>query len=365
MKFYPGLQSKLLALPGALISITALAAVLRLYDLDRAGLGNLYYASTVYSMGLSLHNFLYATLDPLGTFIVDKPPVAPWIQVIFSKFIGFNGVALILPMAIASTAAVPLLYFASKPAFGRGVGLLAAMIFATLPVSVATARDSSMDAMLMLFLLVSVVILQRAVESYSFRSLLAWAVLMGIAFNVKYFQAFIVLPASILYVLMFWRESLRSVSMKLASAGIVMLVVSISWALAVDIIPSDSRPRVINDPDESAIGLILKYNGVNRAVPNQDVIVFLPTGKTTKQQGTKYRPSAALWGTGNIGLGRLLGGSNGPLLGVTSMLAIYGIIALAFRNSLKGPPLLWFTWGLTGLILLVSLTGMSLLCNFP
>ena len=340
--------------PAALIGITALAAVLRLYDLERAGLGNLFYASTVYSMGLSLSNFLFAAYDPLGTFIVDKPPVALWLQVISSKLIGFNGLAMILPMALASTAAVPLLYITSKRVFGTGVGLLAALIFAVLPVSVATARDSSMDPMLMLFLLISVLFLQRAVEKCSLRLLIVWAILMGVAFNVKYFQAFIVLPASALYILTSWRESVRPALMKLGLAGIVLLFVSLSWAVAVDLVPSDSRPRVMNDPDNSVIGLILRYNGLNRALP-QDVVVFQPPQGTSARQVAGLTQTARLFGTGNRGLGRLLGGSNGPLLGVTAILAIYGLVGLGFmsRKSLRGPPLLWFAWGGTGLIVFI------------
>lgn len=354
MKLDNALRANRIIVTAALICITALAAVLRLYDLERAGLGNLFYASTVYSMGLSVSNFLYAAYDPLGTFIVDKPPVALWFQVIFSKLIGFSGLAMILPMALASTAAVPLLYVTSKRAFGTGIGLLAAVIFAVLPVSVATARDSSMDPMLMLFLLVSVLFLQRAVEKCSLRLLIVWAILMGVAFNVKYFQAFIVLPASAIYILTSWRESLRPALIKWGLAGIVLLIVSLSWALAVDMVPSDSRPRVMNDPDDSVIGLILRYNGLNRALP-QDVVVFLPPQGTSARQAAGLNQTARLFGTGNRGLGRLLGGSNGPLLGVTAILAIYGLVGLGFmsRKSLRGPPLFWFAWGGTGLIIFI------------
>ena len=126
--------------------ITIFAAYLRLYDLDRIGLGNLYYASTVYSMGLSLSNFIFASYDPLGTFMVDKPPVGLWVQVLFSKIIGFNGLAMILPMAIASTLAVPLIYLASKNSFDNKTSLTAALMLAVFPGSVAIARDSTMDS---------------------------------------------------------------------------------------------------------------------------------------------------------------------------------------------------------------------------
>ena len=89
-----------------LLLIVLIASFLRLYDLDRSGLGNLFYASTVYSMGQSLSNFFFAAYDPMGTFIVDKPPLGFWVQTILSKVIGFNGLAMILPMSLASSSDV-------------------------------------------------------------------------------------------------------------------------------------------------------------------------------------------------------------------------------------------------------------------
>ena len=323
--------------------ITILAAYLRLYDLDRIGLGNLYYASTVYSMGLSLSNFIFASYDPLGTFMVDKPPVGLWVQVFFSKIIGFNGLAMILPMAIASTLAVPLIYLASKNSFDNKTSLTAALMLAVFPGSIAIARDSTMDSMLMLVQVISILVLQLAVTRRSFQLLIVWSLIMGIAFNVKFLQAFIVLPASFTYFVICWDESFIRRLIKWSTAIIVLILVSASWAWMIHIVPADDRPRVINDPSESIIGLIFNYNGINRTLP-QEVIVFQSSGANAV---------AHLWGVNNMGPGRILGSPNGLLLGTMTILAIVGICSLWFlnRNALRGPPIIWFVWCITGLVI--------------
>jgi 4-amino-4-deoxy-L-arabinose transferase-like glycosyltransferase len=330
-----------------LLFIVLIASFLRLYDLERSGLGNLFYASSVYSMGQSLFNFFFAAYDPMGTFIVDKPPLGLWIQTILSKVIGFNGLAMILPMSLASITAVPVLYYSSRRAFGDGVGLLAALILAILPVSVAIARDSTMDAMLMLAQLVSVAVLQAAVSKQNWRLLLLWAFIIGIGFNIKYVQVFLVLPASVLYIFLCWKESSWVVTKKLSLAFSLMALVSLSWVFIVTVTPDEARPRVMNDPDNSLIGLIVKYNGFNRLL-HQDVVVFQSNSDTNGQQ---YTSGATRFGVGNVGLPRLFGGSNGPLLGISVLFAICGMLFLVFRErrSLRGPPVIWLAWAATGL----------------
>jgi 4-amino-4-deoxy-L-arabinose transferase-like glycosyltransferase len=93
----------------ALALVTVVAAVLRLITLSTVP-DNLFYDSSVRSMTLSLHNFLYGAFDPSAATAIDKPPIDLWLQVIAVKLFGFNSVVLKLPEAIAGTAAVPLLY---------------------------------------------------------------------------------------------------------------------------------------------------------------------------------------------------------------------------------------------------------------
>src|SRR5450830_391385 len=123
------------------IALTAIAGAFRLLYLDHLSLGNLFYASSVRSMGMSWHNFWYAAFDPAGTLTVDKPPLALWLQVLSTKIDVFDGVALIMPMAIAGTLAVPLTFAAARASYGVAAGICAAAVLAVFPEPVATARD--------------------------------------------------------------------------------------------------------------------------------------------------------------------------------------------------------------------------------
>ncbi|HTA17175.1 MAG TPA: hypothetical protein VK786_05475, partial [bacterium] len=50
----------------ALAGILALAALLRVWHLDRNGFGNTYYSAAVRSMLQSWHNFFFVSFDPAG-----------------------------------------------------------------------------------------------------------------------------------------------------------------------------------------------------------------------------------------------------------------------------------------------------------
>src|ERR1035438_9629346 len=71
--------------------ILLLGAALRLWDLDKNGTGNPYYASAVRSMLMNWHNFFFVSFDPVGFVTVDKPPVSLWIQTAFAKLFGYRG----------------------------------------------------------------------------------------------------------------------------------------------------------------------------------------------------------------------------------------------------------------------------------
>src|SRR4051794_12873114 len=50
----------------------------------------------------------------------------------------------------------------------------------------------------------------------------------------------------------------------LAVAGVLLLAISLSWALAVDLTPASLRPYVGSSQDNSEISLSLGYNGISR-----------------------------------------------------------------------------------------------------
>lgn len=53
--------------------------------------------------------FLFAAFDAGGFVSVDKPPLGLWLQVLSARVFGFNGVAPLLPQALAGVASVGVL----------------------------------------------------------------------------------------------------------------------------------------------------------------------------------------------------------------------------------------------------------------
>src|SRR5919109_4626607 len=174
--------------------VLVLAATLRLWRLDQNGFGNEYYAAAVRSMASSAHNFFYAAFDPAGFISVDKPPVALWVQVASVKLLGFHGVALLLPQVLEGVAAVWVLGHLLRRHFGAPAGLLAALLLALTPVSVAIDRSGNTDSALVLVVLLAAWTLLRAAEQGSRSQLVLALALIGLGFNVKMLAAFVVLP---------------------------------------------------------------------------------------------------------------------------------------------------------------------------
>lgn len=251
----------------ALAAVIALAAFLRLYRLDEVGFGNLYYAATVKSMLTSPANFLYASFDPAGFVTVDKPPVGFWTQALFAAVLGFSGLALMLPQALAGIAAVPAIYALVARTFGAAAGLVAALVLAIMPVSVAVDRNNTIDAQLALLLLGATYATLRATESASLRWLLAVAALVGIGFNVKMAQAYLPLPAlALTYLIGAPAGLVRRLFHLVAFAG-TCLALSAAWIVLVDLTPPDRRPFVGSSTNNTALELALGHNGLRRLGP--------------------------------------------------------------------------------------------------
>ena len=245
----------------ALVPILMLSAILEFAGLTSEGYANTYYAAAVKSMLTSWHNFFYASFDAGGFVSVDKSPLGLWVQVASAKIFGFSGLSLLLPEALAGVASVALLYYLVSRAYGPVAGLLAALVLAITPVSAVTDRNNTIDSLLILVLLLGVYAVSRAVETGRLRLLLLSAFLIGLAFNIKMMQAYLVVPAFGLayYLGAPLRRRLRVAH--LAAAALLMLAVSLAWLVAVDLTPVVDRPYVSDSGTNSALSLALGYNG--------------------------------------------------------------------------------------------------------
>lgn len=244
--------------------IVILAAVLRFANLDAIGYANHYYTAAVKSMLQSWHNFFYVAAEPGGSVSVDKPPLGLWIQAISAYFLGVSGFSVVLPQILAGIFSVIVLYHLVKRSFGTVPGLIAALALAITPVVIATDRNNTMDSTLIFTLLLAAWAFIKATETRKLKFLLLGAVFVGLGFNIKMLEAFLPLPA--FYALYFFGtpEKFWLKVRNLAIATVLLLVVSFSWAIAVDLTPASQRPYVGSSGSNSEMSLIFGYNGVNR-----------------------------------------------------------------------------------------------------
>ena len=314
----------------ALGVILLVSAFLNVFQLNQEGYANLYYAATVKSMLTNWHTFFYVSFDPGGFVSVDKPPIGFWIQAASAKIFGFSGLSILLPEAIAGVLSVALLYYLVRRRFGPVAGLIAALALAISPISVVTNRNNTIDSLLVLTLLLAAWTVSLAAEKGRLRWLLLTALLVGVGFNIKMLQAYLVVPAFGLVYLLGAPLSRRKRFLHLLLAALVLLVVSLSWVAAVDLTPASQRPYVGSSQTNSELELAFGYNGlerllginnrVSRASPRTPVIG--PAGQSEN---------------GDAGPLRLFNTQLGGQIGWLIPLALLGILAAAWQERIRLP----------------------------
>jgi 4-amino-4-deoxy-L-arabinose transferase and related glycosyltransferases of PMT family len=322
----------------ALCAILCLSAFLNLWNIWTGGFSNAYYAAAVKSTLVNPVAGFFNSLDPAGFITVDKPPVGLWVQAAFAAVLGFSGWVLILPQALAGIGSVALIYGIVSRPFGKPAGLVAAFALAVTPISVAIARNGTMDMQMIFVVLLAVWAALKAAREQSLPWLLGAVALVGIGFNIKMIQAFIVVPAILLvYILATTDFSWKKRVLHLGLAVLVLLAVSLSWALVVDSIPADQRPFVGGSDDNTELGLILNYNGAHRlGIGDSSSPGGNPGSSVSGPALTGGASAAGPAGTGNAGgsSGMPSGGAGG--MGGGGMNGSSPGILRLFQNDLAG-----------------------------
>jgi 4-amino-4-deoxy-L-arabinose transferase-like glycosyltransferase len=252
-----------------LVTVLAVAALLRVWNLGSSGFGTQYYAAGVASMLDSWHNFFFNSFDPAGFVSIDKPPIAFWLQAGSAKLFGFNSWSIHIPQVIEGVASVALLHHLVRRRFGRYPALLAALFLAITPINVAIDRSNNTDSCLVLGLLATAWILSLATESGSRRLLLASMAMLGVAFNVKMLAAIVVLPP---FMAVYLLGAPLPLSRRLGDLlfGLVPLVaISLVWCVTYDLTPAQSRPYAGSTKTNSMLELVIGQNGIRRFVRTQ------------------------------------------------------------------------------------------------
>jgi 4-amino-4-deoxy-L-arabinose transferase-like glycosyltransferase len=364
--------------PFALVAICAVAAVLYAWRIGTEGWGNPYYSAAVKSMSANLTNFVFGSFDPLGVVTVDKPPMAFWPMVLSAAVFGYHGWSLLLPQVLEGVAAVFLLHRTVRLWAGEHVALLAALVFALTPVTVAINRDTNPDTLMVLLLVAAAYAFTRSVPgsgpgsgprpgqrplepARATRWLLLAAVFLGLGFVTKMLQAWIVVPAFAVAYLVGSPASMRRRVRDMLGAGVVLLASALWWVVLVSAWPGP-KPYIGGSTDGSVLNLVIGYNGLGR-IFGRNVGRELVGGSGGASGGPWSGGRGGHGGFGgSSGITRLFGEQVGGQISWLLPLCLLVLVAVAIagvrqmRSGLSPEPARragWFLWG--GWLLLVGL----------
>jgi 4-amino-4-deoxy-L-arabinose transferase-like glycosyltransferase len=232
-----------------------------------------YYGAVAMSMSKSWSNLFFGAFDPAGTVSLDKIPGSFWIPALAVRLFGFSPAAVILPNAVAATAAAAVTAFTARRLVGTMGGLLAGAVVATTPILVAVARSNQPQTFFVLALALVAWAAVRAIQQRSLGWYLLAGALVGVAFQTYMLEAWAVWPALAAAYLCtrqpWWRRIWHTLV-----AGAVSLVVSLAWVAVVWLVPASDRPYVGGTNGNNPWEMVFGYNGLGRFSATADSAAY-------------------------------------------------------------------------------------------
>ena len=339
----------------ALALIAALAGLSYAWSISQDTV-EFYYAAAVRSMSASWHNFIFGAFDPAGTISLDKLPGAFWIQALAVRAFGFHTWVIILPQAVEGVLTVLVLYRAVSRLAGPAAGLIAALVIAVSPATVALNRGNISDTLMILLLVLAADSVSAAIAAKGARGTQARLILaafwVGLAFQAKMIEAWLVLPAFGLAYLLDGPGTLGRRVRQVVVAGVVAGIVSLAWMTAVSLVPAAHRPYADGSSSDSVYTQVFVYNGFGRF--GDQTPVQLLASQLAPDQTIPVAPAGAdrLF-TGSLGR------DTGWLLPAALLAAIWGIASRWRRPRGDGLRACFVLWGAWLLILAVTFSAAT------
>jgi 4-amino-4-deoxy-L-arabinose transferase-like glycosyltransferase len=217
----------------ALLGIAAFAAALFTWNIATAGYA-MFYSDSVKSMSVSWKAWLFGAMDPGATITLDKIPGSFAVQALFARVLGFHQWSVALPQCIEGVVAVLVMYRIVRRWAGEAAGLIAAATLALTPVCASMFGHPMEDGALVCCLVLAADRFQVAVLEGRLRPLVWAGVWVGVGFQMKMMQAWMVLPAFTLAYLLVAPGRFRR------------------------------RPYVDGSTNNSAVAMVFGYNGLDR-----------------------------------------------------------------------------------------------------
>jgi len=245
------------------------------------------------------------------------------------------------------------LYRAVRRLAGPAAGLTAAAVLAVTPITVLLSRGNVSDSLLILLLVLAADATSAALLTGSLRPLLIAGVWVGLAFQAKMIQAWLALPAlAAAYLLAAPAARLRTRCAHVALAGLVTVVISLSWMTAVSLVPAGDRPYVDGSANDSVYAQVFDYNGLGRLTgnwatiagpPSPIIVAVAESGQLLNAQTRGIKP----------GWHRLLSGpfaADGGWLLPAALVGALGVLISRRRRDRRDPlraaVVLWGGWWL-------------------
>jgi 4-amino-4-deoxy-L-arabinose transferase-like glycosyltransferase len=364
----------------ALLAVAALAAVLYAWNIASVDFAP-YYSVAVRSMTESWKAFFYGAFDPAGTITIDKLGGAFAPQALSARIFGFHPWSLALPQVVEGVVTVLVMFRAVRQWAGEVPALVAALLLALTPIAASVFGHPMEDGALIMCLVLAADSWQRAVTTGRLRSLVLSGVWVGLGFQAKMLQAWMILPALFIGYLAAvptdtvptdtrpadtrptaaWRRLLTRL-WQLAVAGGAMLAVSLSWIVLFTVTPAADRPYVDGSTDNSAVAMVFGYNGLERFG------ISFP-GAVSSGPGISGSSTGPGGPGGPFGLPagafKLLSGWYGPQAAWLYPLAGLGLVAGLYltRWARRGNPvrcgfLMWGIWLCTAIVVFSVMTTL-------
>ncbi|MCB0914607.1 MAG: glycosyltransferase family 39 protein [Actinobacteria bacterium] len=324
------------------------AAALYLWGLDRNGFANSFYSAAVQAGSSDWTAWFYGSSDAANSITVDKPPLSLMVMGLSARVFGLNYWSVLVPQALMGVASVGLLYAGIRRWYGTWAGLFAGAMLAVTPVAALMFRFNNPDALLVLLLVAAAYAMVRAVEKASPIWIAVAGTLVGLGFMAKMLQAFLVLPAFALTYLVAapanWTKRLRH----LLLAVLAVTLAGGWWVVVVELTPASMRPYIGGSQSNSALELVLGYNGLGRITGNE---VGSVGGPNAASGGPGAGPGGAGGFGGDTGVGRLLEaawiGGIGWFLPAALIMALAAVWLRRFAartDRLRAGVVLWGLW---------------------